>query len=150
MKIRYSISAIIVCLLLVGVDARGQEACSLVVRGAGSSTVGRIDSDGAIRDASGRNIGRFKGGTVRNGSGSSIGRIDQNGTVRDRSGSTIGRVEDDGDMRNANGSFIGKITSGGAVRNKNGASRGRFDNYVPACRHVAAAYLFFFDPLHSQ
>jgi hypothetical protein len=149
-KIRHSIAATIVCILLVGVDARGQEACSLVVRGAGGSTVGRIESDGTIRDVSGRDIGRFKGGTVRNGSGASIGRIDQNGTVRDRSGSTIGKVDDDGDMRNASGSFIGKITPVGAIRNKNGASRGRFDNYVPVCRHVAAAYLFFFEPLHSQ
>ncbi len=150
MKINPTIPTILLCLLPLGTKTKSQEACRLVARNAAGSTMGRIDPDGTIRAASGSTIGRFKDGTVRNASGATIGRIDPNGTIRDHSGSTIGRVEDDGDLRNASGSLIGKITPGGVVRNKNGATRGRFDKYVPACRHAAAAYLFFFEPLHNR
>jgi len=87
--------------------------------------------------------------TVRNSSGSTIGRVDGDGTVRNSSGSTIGRVDDDGDLRNSSGSGIGRLDDC-TVRNSSGSSRGKFDGCVPADRHLMAAYLFFFEPLHNH
>jgi hypothetical protein len=136
---------------LVAVSAaRSQEACSLTVRDRSGSSVGRIDADGTFRDRSGSSVGRFGQGTVRDRSGSSIGRVDGDGTVRDRSGSSIGRVEGDGTLRDRSGSSTGRIDADGTVRDRSGSSSGRFDGYVPACRHAAAAFLFFFEPLHHR
>ena len=40
------------------------------------SRIGKLDSDGTVRNASGSSIGKVESdGTVRNGSGSSIGRV---------------------------------------------------------------------------
>lgn len=79
-----------------------------------------------------------------------IGRIDQDGTVRNSSGSKIGEVAMDGTLRNLSGSKIGSINLDGTVRTSSGSSAGRFEDYVPACRHAAAAYLFFFEPLYNR
>jgi hypothetical protein len=131
-------------------QARGQEACSLTVRSASGSSVGRIDSRGIFRSGSGATVGRFVKGVVRDRAGASIGRVDSDGTIRDRSGSRIGRVEQDGTLRGASGARVGRIDPDGTVRTSSGGRGGRFDGYVPACRRAAAAYLFFFEPLHHR
>ncbi len=149
-KLLYLAVLIVFGSLCLVISASAQSACKLTVRNRSGSSIGRIDSNGTIRDASGSTIGRFDSGTVRGASGSSIGRVDSNGTIRNRSGSTIGRVDSKGILRNSSGASVGKIDSNGTVRNKSGASKGRFDGYVPACRHLAAAYLFFFEPLYNH
>ena len=150
MKRHLGMGLIIAGILSAALSATAQEACNLTVRSSSGSSVGRIDSSGNIRNGSGSIIGKFKNGTVRNGSGSIIGRVDSGGTIRNKSGSSIGRVDSKGTLRNSSGSRVGKIDSDGRVRNKSGSLRGQFDGYVPACRHVAAAFLFFFEPLYSQ
>ena len=141
------IAAVMLC---AGQSAVAQEACKLTVRNASGSSIGRIDSGGKIRRSTGSIVGRFEKGIVRDSSGSTIGRIDPNGTIRNRSGSAIGRVDSSGKLRNSSGSTVGRIDADGKVRNRSGAMRGRFDGYVPSCRHVAAAYLFFFEPLYNR
>ncbi len=121
--------------------------CELTVRNGSGSTVGRIDADGTIRDASGSSIGSFRDGEVRGRSGSRIGQVEQDGAVRNASGSRVGNIEQDGTLRDASGSRIGSVEQDGTIRNKSGSRSGGFDGYVPACRLVAAAYLFFFEPL---
>ena len=149
--IRYSfIVMTFLGLILSVVAAPAQEACKLTVRNKSGSSIGRIDGDGTFRSRNGATIGRFRSGIVRNKSGTTIGRVDANGAVRDRSGATIGRVDDNGTLRNASGTQVGRIDPNGVVRNSSGASRGRFDSYVPACRRVCAAFLFFFEPLHQS
>jgi hypothetical protein len=146
----YKTSAIIFSSLLPGLAASAQETCDLNVRNSSGSSIGRIESNGDIRNSSGSLIGSFRSGSVRNSSGSSIGRIDPDGSIRNGSGSKIGNIDMDGTLRNSNGSIIGRVTLDGTVRNSSGSSRGRFENYVPACRHAAAAYLFFFEPLYNH
>ena len=91
---------------------------------------------------SGSSIGKIESnGTVRNASGSSIGKIESDGTIRNGSGSSIGKVESDGTVRNSSGSKIGKVESDGTVRNGNGSSIGKVQG-VP--RQWVAAYFFFF------
>ena len=141
-----------VCALaaLVAHEAGAYQGCSLTVRNGSGSSVGRIDSDGTFRNGSGSSVGRFEeGGTVRNASGSSIGKVEPDGTIRNASGSSIGEIEQDGTLRGSSGSSIGRIEDDGTVRNSSGSSRGKFDGYYPACRHISAAYLFFFEPLHT-
>jgi hypothetical protein len=150
MKIRALHLLIVGAALLGAATAFASGVCSLIVRNASGSSIGSIDSDGTFRGATGSSIGRFEdGGIVRNASGSSIGKVDQDGTIRNANGSSVGEIEQDGTLRGSSGSSIGRIDTDGTVRNASGSSRGRFDGYVLACRHVAAAYLFFFEPLHS-
>ena len=150
MKLRYISMPIFVVLLGISVSASAEEACKLTVRNKTGSSIGRIDANGTIRNASGTAIGRFEKGVVRNKTGASIGRVDSNGTIRNRSGASIGRVDENGTLRGANGSQVGRIDVNGTVRGANGASSGRFDGYAPVCRPVAAAFLFFFEPLHRS
>jgi len=150
MRIRTLYPSIICAALLGATAVFASGVCRLTVRNASGSSIGSIDSDGTFRSASGSSIGRFEdGGTIRNASGSSIGRVDPDGTIRNASGSSVGEVEQDGTLRGSSGSSIGRIDADGTVRGASGSSRGRFDGYVPACRHAAAAYLFFFEPLHT-
>jgi len=142
---------IIVCLFMTdaAVSTAGDAGeCSLRVRSASGASIGRIDSNGYIRNASGATAGRFYKNHVRNKSGKTIGRVDSDGSIRAASGATIGRVDNDGRLRNASGATIGRIDKDGRVRNRSGAICGRFDGYTPACRLTAAAYLFFFEPMH--
>ena len=61
--------------------------------GSNGQNIGRIDSDGTIRDRNNSSIGKVDSdGTVRNKYNASIGRIDRDGTVRDANGAQIGRV----------------------------------------------------------
>jgi hypothetical protein len=131
-------------------SAAAEEACTLTVRSASGASVGRIEASGTFRSSSGSTIGRFKEGTVRDRAGSTIGRVDDDGTIRNRSGARLGRVERDGTLRGSSGARVGRIEPDGTVRNASGARAGRFEGYVPACRHAAAAYLFFFEPLHNR
>jgi hypothetical protein len=134
----------------LGWSVSAQEACSLSVRNESGATVGRVESDGDIRDAGGALIGRLRNGTVRDRSGALKGRIDTSGSIRDRSGATIGKVDHDGDLRDRSGTYIGKIEDDGDVRNRGGALAGKIGGYSPACRLSVAAYLFFFEPLHAR
>lgn len=127
-----------------------QQACSLTVRNRSGVSVGNIESDGDIRDAGGRYLGRFQDGAVRDRSGVLIGRVDSSGNIRDRSGVSIGKIENDGDLRDRSGVYIGKIEQDGDVRNRSGAQQGRLQGYSSSCRFAAAAYLFLFKPLHLQ
>jgi len=145
MKAPYQSAALILCALLAALSVDAQESCSLTVRKATGTSVGRIDSNGYIRNASGASVGRFDKGTVRDKSGAATGRVDPDGTIRKSSGAAIGRVDSKGRLRNSSGACVGRIDPDGTIRNSSGASRGRFDGYTPACRNIAAAYLFFFE-----
>jgi hypothetical protein len=136
--------------LFAGPSAVAQEACRLTVRNASGSSIGRMEADGTFFNRSGSRLGTFDGGRVRDRSGANVGRIDRSGTIRDRAGSSIGRIDVDGTLRDRSGSSTGRLSTNGIVRNRSGASVGRFDGYVPSCRHVAVAYLFFFEPLHHR
>ena len=60
-----------------------------------NSQIGKIESDGTIRD-------RYN---------STVGKFESNGTVRDRYNSTLGKVEKDGTIRNRYNSSIGKASN---------------------------------------
>ena len=148
---RWGFAGVFLLLVLVLAPKVGsQESCGLNVRDRSGSAIGKIEANGAIRDRSGSAIGSFDRGTVRDRSGSAAGRVDSDGTIRSRSGSSIGRVEDNGTLRNRSGTAVGRIDADGTVRTGSGSSAGRFEGYGSGCRHVAAAYLFFFEPLHDR
>ena len=57
-------------------------------------TIGKIESDGIVRNASNMKIGSIESnGTVRDASNMKIGSVESNGTVRDGANMKIGSVE---------------------------------------------------------
>ena len=150
MKSCHRLGIFVCIIILVGAGLGEASACELTVRNAYGVSVGRIDSRGAVRSTSGSTEGRIEDGTVRSSSGATIGRVTSGGTIRSSSGMSIGSVDSDGTLRDSNGRSIGRITSDGTIRNSAGATRGRFAGYSSSCRHVAAAYLFFFNGLHES
>ena len=134
----------------LGVAAQPQEAGTIIVRDRSGASVGRIDADGIFRNRSGAPIGGFQQGVVRDRSGAPVGRIDADGRIRNRSGALIGRVDPSGTLRDRAGARVGRINVDGTVRDRSGSSSGRFQGYEPAHRFGAAAYLFFFNPLHRR
>lgn len=76
----------------------------------GSSTVGKIESDGTIENTSNSTIGYIKSnGTIENSSHSTVGYVKSDGTVENSSHSTIGYVKSDGTVENSSRSTIGKV-----------------------------------------
>ncbi|MDY6409293.1 MAG: hypothetical protein SPK71_05560 [Prevotella sp.] len=55
-------------------------------------TVGKIESDGTVRNARNMKIGSIDGKTIRDARNMKIGTVDRNGTVRDKSNMKIGSV----------------------------------------------------------
>jgi hypothetical protein len=148
-----SIAVLVSCLWLalsIAASGSAQESCRFTVRDERGAIVGRVDASGSVRNATGRLIGRIKDGKVRDGNGAMRGSIDQRGSVRGRTGALMGRVEGDGKLRDAGGALLGRISSDGRVRNRNGALRGRIEGFSSTCQNVAAAYLFFLEPLFKR
>lgn len=56
-------------------------------------TIGKIESDGTVRNASNMKIGCFDRGVIRDASNMKIGSVEKNGTVRDKSNMKVGSVE---------------------------------------------------------
>ncbi len=77
----------------------------------GSSTVGKIESDGTIENTSNSTVGYIKSnGTIENSSRSTVGYVKSDGTVENSSHSTIGYVKSDGTVENSSHSTIGKVS----------------------------------------
>ena len=57
-----------------------------------------------LYNGSGNRIGKIDSdGTVRNSSGNGVGKINSDGTVRGSAGNSIGKIESDGSVRNSSG-----------------------------------------------
>ncbi len=84
----------------------------------GPVPMGAVCSDGTVRDASGKIIGRTgiiaPGGLVYDAKGKVIGKVGPDGQVRDARGRVIGTLSQDGTVRDANGNIIGTTGTYGA------------------------------------
>ena len=61
--------------------------------GSNGQNIGRIDSDGTIRNFNGSSIGKIdKDGIIRNSNGAQVGKIDSDGTIRDRNNSSMEKL----------------------------------------------------------
>ncbi|CAN5353477.1 hypothetical protein BH09BAC1_BH09BAC1_07580 [soil metagenome] len=77
----------------------------------GSSSVGKIESDGTIENTSNSTLGYIKSnGTIENSSHSTVGYVKSDGTIENSSHSTIGYVKSDGTVENSSHSTIGKVS----------------------------------------
>ena len=58
--------------------------------GSNGQNIGRIDSDGTIRNYNGSQLGKvYSDGVVRNSNGAQVGKIESDGTIRDKNNSII-------------------------------------------------------------
>lgn len=102
-------------------------------------TIGKIESDGTVRNASNMKIGCFDRGVIRDASNMKIGSIDGS-TIRDKSNMKIGSVESDGTVRDASNMKIGSVERNGTVRDKSNMKVGSADGVNAT---YAAVFYFF-------
>ena len=101
-----------------------QNTCSsagaAALQSTGPAPMGTICSDGTVRDASGKIIGKTglvaPGGFVYDSTGKVIGSVGADGQVRDASGRVIGALSADGTVRDASGKVIGTTGSFGGAK----------------------------------
>ena len=110
-----------------------------ICRDKNNMTIGRIESDGTVRNASNMKIGCFDRGVIRNASNMKIGRI-EGSTIRDKSNMKIGYIESDGTVRDASNLKIGIVERNGTIRNKSNMKIGSADGVNPT---YAAVFYFF-------
>ena len=103
-------------------------------------TIGKIESDGTVRNASNMKIGCFDRGVIRDASNMKIGSIDGS-TIRDKSNMKIGSVESDGTVRDASNMKIGSVERNGTVRDKSNMKIGS----VEGVNQTYAAVFYFFN-----
>jgi len=137
--------AVIAVILAAGMGAQAQD---LDLLNAKREMIGRINSDGTVRDAKLIVVGKFNSdGSVRNAKLEQIGKIDADGTMRDVKLIVIGKTGDDGIVRDAKMSQIGKIEYDGTVRDAKmtqiGVGRGSNINK----KWLAAVFFFHFKEL---
>jgi len=78
--------------------------------------IGKIDSDGLVRDASGNIIGRVNtNGMIVDNDGNIVGVADNQRVVLDENGNVIGYVNADGNVVDKDGNVIGKVMPDGTV-----------------------------------
>ena len=102
-------------------------------------TIGKIESDGTVRNASNMKIGCFDRGVIRDASNMKIGSIDGS-IIRDKSNMKIGSVESDGTVRDASNMKIGSVERNGTVRDKSNMKVGSADGVNAT---YAAVFYFF-------
>ena len=107
-------------------------------------TIGKIESDGTVRNASNMKIGCFDRGVIRDASNIKIGSIDGS-TIRDKSNMKIGSVESDGTVRDASNMKIGSVERNGTVRDKSNMKVGCADGV-----NVTYAAVFYFFNLFNR
>ena len=72
-------------------------------------TVGKIESDGTVRNARNMKIGSIDGKTIRDARNMKVGTIDSDGTVRDTRNMKIGTVDRNGTVRDKSNMKIGSV-----------------------------------------
>ena len=102
-------------------------------------TIGKIESDGTVRNVSNMKIGCFDRGVIRDASNMKVGSIDGS-TIRDKSNMKIGSVDSDGTVRDASNMKIGSVERNGTVRDKSNMKVGSADGVNPT---YAAVFYFF-------
>jgi len=103
--------------------------------------IGKIESDGLVRDRSNMMIGKFRSdGTIENRNYMMMGKIERDGTIRNRSNMMIGKVNSDGEVRDRSNMQIGGVKSDGTVVDRSNKTIG-YAKGVPA---TYAAVFFFF------
>ena len=102
-------------------------------------TIGKIESDGIVHNASNMKIGCFDRGVIRDASNMKVGSIDGS-TIRDKSNMKIGSVDSDGTVRDASNMKIGSVERNGTVRNKSNMKVGSADGVNAT---YAAVFYFF-------
>lgn len=130
------------CLLLAVLFMSASSADAQDLRNAGMVLLGRIESDGVLRD--GRNVllGRFeRNGSIRNERGQLVGYVDADGVVRDKSRVLVGRINGDGTVRDHRNVLVGRIENG-RVRYSSNVLIG----YAQGVPLIQAAVYFFFNP----
>lgn len=104
-KIRLYITALV--LALAGIMATG--ASAQVLRDDDFNSIGRINGNGVVRDATGRSAGSFDAdGTVRNVAGTAVAVIKQL-EIYDMQGTRIGYINTDGTVRDGESNVLGNI-----------------------------------------
>lgn len=121
-----------------------QGGCDLNIYGKDGTKVGRVDRRGTVW-VSGASAGMITSVGVFNSAGDMIGKADRDGTIRGKGGSVIASVGSGGYI-----STGGRIARDGTIFNQSGARVGNFSGYSAQCRHVAGAYLMFFNSIHRR
>ena len=103
-------------------------------------TIGKIESDGTVRNASNMKIGCFDRSDIRDASNMKVGSIDGS-TIRDKNNMKIGSIESNGTVRDASNMKIGSVESNGTVRDANNMKIGSADGV----NTTYAAVFFFFN-----
>ncbi len=103
-------------------------------------TIGKIESDGTVRNSSNLKIGCFDRNVIRDASNMKVGSID-GGTIRNKNNMKIGLVESNGIVRDAYNMKIGSVESDGAVRDASNMKIGSAEGV----NKTYAAVFFFFD-----
>jgi hypothetical protein len=112
------------------------------LRGKTNALIGRIQSDGVVRNSSNAQIGKIDAnGAIRDRRNAQIGKIDSDGIIRDRSNAQIGKVDSNGVVRDRSNAQIGKIDADGVVRDRSNAQIGS----AKGIKREWAAVVFFFD-----
>ena len=109
-------------------------------RGKNNMTIGKIESDGTVRNASNMKIGCFDRGVIRDASNMKVGSIDGS-IIRDKNNMKIGSIESNGTVRDASNMKIGSVESNGTVRDGSNMKIGS----VEGVNQTYAAVFYFFN-----
>lgn len=111
------------------------------LRNSSNILVGRIESDGIVRDQTNMMIGKIgSDGTILNQNYMTVGKIEKDGTIRDRSNMMIGKVDGDGKVKDRNNILIGRVKPDGTVVDRHNMTVG-YAKGLPAA--YAAVFYFF-------
>lgn len=99
------------------------------LRNSSNMLIGKIESDGIVRDQTNMMIGKIRSdGTIANRNNMIVGKIEKDGTIRDCSNMKIGKVNSDGEVKDSNNMQIGRVKADGTVVDRNNMTIGFYKN----------------------